>query len=206
MYTKLITQEDINSLLRACSFDTVSGLRSKVLILLLWSCRLRLNEILKLKRQDFEIRQSCTIISIGQRRILLRDDDANCCLKYMLERTSLDVYEESPFICTFKGKKLSGDYIRGMFKRLREQTQISKSINANAIRKSSVLVHCLFDDEEELIEDLGYRNKHHLRAFIRATIQEFHDDLSNVEEFEKSSSTVFLNGLSLYEKFYREFG
>lgn len=205
--TKLITQEDINSLLRVCSFDTLSGLRSKVLILLLWSCRLRLNEILKLKRQDFDFRRSVAVISVGQRDIWLRDDDNDCCFKYMLERASLDVCENSPFICTFTGQHLSGDYVRGMFKRLQKKAQISKPVSANAIRKSSILVHCLFDfEEEELVDHLGYKNKHHLNAFIKTIFQEFQDDLSNIEEIKKRSSIVYLGGLSLYEKFFRKFG
>jgi site-specific recombinase XerD len=136
----LLTQREIESLLRCCSSRAPTGIRNRALIALTWRTGLRIGEVLALHEKDVDVHQGLVVVQHGKgdkRRVVGLDAGAMALLSRWIEvRRRRGISRTRPVFCTLRGDELDQSYIRHLLPRLARKAGIAKRVHAHALRHS----------------------------------------------------------------------
>ena len=134
----LLTRDEIERLIRACSGRAPSGVRNRAILVLAWRSGMRLGEILALRPKDVDLERGTARIQRGKGdrfRVVALDAGTVAVVGRWLEvRRSLSVPSRAPLICTLRGTAIRQDYVRHLLPRLARRAGIDKRVHAHGLR------------------------------------------------------------------------
>jgi integrase/recombinase XerC len=135
---EVYTQDEVMSLIRACSTRAKSGVRNRALITVLYRAGLRLFEALALLPKDLD-RDSGTLRVLhgkgDKSRTVGMDPGAFAVVeRWMDMRAALGIGARSPVFCTLAGEPIEPAYIRALLPRLARRAGITRRIHAHGFR------------------------------------------------------------------------
>jgi integrase/recombinase XerD len=139
-HTEIYTKDEVMTLADQCN-KGVSGLRNKVLIIVLYRCGLRVSEVLSIKPSDYnQTEGTLRVIGKGNKmRVVGLDSQTRMNLDlWMLRRKELGINGTSPIFCGISkqnlGKPILTVYIRNLLKELGAKAGIEKRMNPHNFR------------------------------------------------------------------------
>lgn len=136
----LLSQREIESLLRCCSNRAPTGIRNRALIALAWRSGLRIGEVLALREKDLDLEQGVLVIQHGKgdrRRVVGIDAGSGALVARWLQvRRKLGIPRTRPVFCTLRGRGLDQSYVRHLLPRLARRAGVAKRVHAHALRHS----------------------------------------------------------------------
>jgi integrase/recombinase XerD len=106
----VLTQQEIESLLRCCSSRAPTGIRNRALIAVAWRTGLRLGEILSLEEKDIDLEQGLLTVTHGKgdshRVVGLDAGVAALVFRWLQERRRLGIPRTRPVFSTLRGREL----------------------------------------------------------------------------------------------------
>ena len=139
-HTEIYTKDEVMILADQCN-KGVSGLRNKVLIVVLYRCGLRVSEVLSIKPSDYnQTEGTLRVIGKGNKmRMVGLDSQTRMNLDlWMLRRKELGINGTSPIFCGISkqnlGKPILTVYIRNLLKKLGTKAGIEKRMNPHNFR------------------------------------------------------------------------
>jgi len=133
-----LTQEEVKSLLKACSNRAPTGIRNRALIVLFYRGGLRVKEALGLMPKDCDTKQGTIRVLHGKgdkARLVGIDPEAAAVLQRWLDRrVAIGVNGRHPVFCTLRGKPLKSVYVRNLMKRLAAKVGIEKRVHPHGLR------------------------------------------------------------------------
>lgn len=184
----VLSFEEIESISKSIDLSTKEGTRNKAIIEILYSCGLRVSELVNL-------RLSCLYFDVGYIRIIGKGDKERLvpvgapAIKYVnIYRQNIRVHEavipgnEDILFLNRRGRKLSRVMIFMMTKALAKQAGITKNISPHTFRHSFA-THLVEGgaDLRAVQEMLGHESittteiyTHLDREYLRDTLQQFH--------------------------------
>jgi site-specific recombinase XerD len=133
----LLSHEEIDRLLRACSKRAPSGRRNRALIAVLWRCGLRLGEALALTPKDVDLQEFVVRVQRGKsgRRVVGLDISTALLIEQWLgNRKRLSISAQQPLFCTLAGRPLDQSYVRHLLPRLAKKAGIDRRVHAHGLR------------------------------------------------------------------------
>jgi integrase/recombinase XerD len=133
----LLTHEEIDRLLRACSKRAPSGRRNRALIAVLWRCGLRLGEALALTPKDVDLQEFTVRVQRGKsgKRVVGLDLSTALLIdQWLASRKKLGTSGQRPLFCTLTGGPIDQSYIRHLLPRLAKKAGIEKRVHAHLFR------------------------------------------------------------------------
>lgn len=143
-HTELYSRDEVMALADHCN-NGPTGLRNKVLIIVLYRCGLRISEALGLRSSDYNVAEgTLRVIGKGQKlRIVGLDAQTKMNLDtWMTKRQGLGINgvgNRTIFCGVSKmnfGKPIQGVYVRNLLKRLAQKAGIEKRVNPHGMRHS----------------------------------------------------------------------
>ena len=152
---EVLTRQEVQSLLAACSRNAPTGIRNKALIALLYRAGLRVSEALKLKPEDYTGDSLSILWAKGgkQRKVGLDEDTTAFLDRWVDCRKNLKIRRKAPLFCTLQGGAIKTAYLRSLFPRLAHKAGILKRVHAHGLRHT-----CASEMREESI-DIGVISK-----------------------------------------------
>ena len=142
-HPEVLTEDEIRSLLRACSAKAPTGVRNRALIVALYRGGLRLGEALALKAVDLDLIGGTVRVITGngdRARMVGIDPDALALIQLWLDvRGDLGHDGHQPLFCTLRGGPLKDGYVRALLPRLARKAGIEKRVHAQALRHTHAL-------------------------------------------------------------------
>jgi len=139
-HTEIYTKDEVMILADQCN-KGVSGLRNKVLIIVLYRCGLRVSEVLSIKPSDYNHKEgTLRVIGKGNKmRVVGLDSQTRMNLDlWMLRRKELGINGSSPIFCGISkqnlGQPIQTVYIRNLLKKLGTKAGIEKRMNPHNFR------------------------------------------------------------------------
>jgi integrase/recombinase XerD len=139
-HTEIYTKDEVMILADQCN-KGVSGLRNKVLIVVLYRCGLRVSEVLSIKPSDYnQAEGTLRVIGKGNKmRVVGLDSQTRMNLDlWMLKRKELGINGTSPIFCGISkqnlGQPIQTVYIRNLLKKLGTKAGIEKRMNPHNFR------------------------------------------------------------------------
>lgn len=135
-----LTQDEVKSLLKACSNRAPTGIRNRALIVLFYFYRggLRVKEGLGLMPKDCDTKQGTIRVLHGKgdkARLVGIDPEAAAVLQRWLDkRVAVGVNGRHPVFCTLSGKPPKSVYVRNLMKRLAAEVGIEKRVHPHGLR------------------------------------------------------------------------
>jgi len=134
----LLTHEEIDKLIKACSKRAPSGRRNRALIVLLWRSALRLGEALALSVKDVNLEEFTIIVQRGKggkRRVVGLDVGTALLIdQWLVNRRKLGIGNRAPLFCTLQGGPLDQSYVRHLLPRLAKKAGVEKRVHAHGLR------------------------------------------------------------------------
>ena len=149
---EILSRQEVNRLLRACSPTAPTGIRNRALITVLYRAGLRLNEALWLYPKDLDPGAGSIRVLFGKgtqgsgrrARTVAMDPMAFSVLElWMTRRAELLLLEEqrtgrapeqARLFCTLTGEPVQGQYVRKLMKRLADRAGIVKRVHPHGLR------------------------------------------------------------------------
>ena len=141
-HTEVYSKDEVMSLLDKCN-DGISGLRNKVLIIVLYRCGLRISEALGIRSTDYNPPEgTLRVIGKGRKlRVVGLDSQTKMHLDlWMLKRKQVGVngIGNPPIFCGISknncGKPIRTVYVRNLLKRLGKKAGVEKRMNPHNFR------------------------------------------------------------------------
>ncbi len=135
---EILTPDEVQRLIGACSHTSTAGIRDRALIVLLYRTGLRSQEALdlRLKDIDFDVCSVTVLHGKGDRRRMVGIDPK--ALEYVaawVKRRSAKGHPPgAPLFCTSTGSKIWGGQLRTTLKQLGERAGIQKRVHAHGLR------------------------------------------------------------------------
>ena len=182
----LLTKEEVMAIADQCN-KGVSGLRNKVLIIVLYRCGLRISEVLGIRSSDYN-QQEGTIRVIGKgnkMRVVGLDSQTQMNLElWMIKRKELGIngVGNPPIFCGISqqniGQSIRPVYFRNLLKRLAAKAGVEKRVTPHQLRH-------LFS-HEMLTEGIGL---HHIQRSLGhsaiATTSKYLERFSPLETIQR---------------------
>jgi len=134
----LLTNEEIELLMRQCSRRAPTGVRNRALIAVCWRCGLRIGEALALAVKDFEPDSGTLVVQRGKggkRRVVGVDAGTVALVSRWLERRrGLPASFGAPLFCTLAGRPMDQSYVRHLLPRLGRKAGIERRVHAHGLR------------------------------------------------------------------------
>ena len=134
----LLTNEEIELLMRQCSRRAPTGVRNRALIAVLWRCGLRIGEALALAVKDLDPDSGTLVVQPGKggkRRVVGVDAGTVALLGRWLEvRLRRGIPGGGPLFCTLAGRPVGQSYIRHLLPRLARKAGIERRVHAHGLR------------------------------------------------------------------------
>lgn len=143
-HTEIYTKEEVMALVDQCN-DGKSGLRNKVLIIVLYRCGLRISETLRIRSSDYNANEgTLRVIGKGNKmRVVGLDSQTKLNLDlWISKRKELGINGAGnpPIFCGISkgnfGKPIQTVYVRTLLKRLAHSAGIEKRMNPHNFRHS----------------------------------------------------------------------
>jgi site-specific recombinase XerD len=135
---EILTDEEVQKLIAACSSRAPTGIRNRALITLLYRAGLRVSEALSLFPKDLNADSGTVRVLHGKRaraRTVGLDGASFAVLACWLEvRQELNVNGQVPLFCTLQGGRIKSSYVRALFKRLARKAGIERRVNPHGLR------------------------------------------------------------------------
>ncbi|MEX1005468.1 MAG: tyrosine-type recombinase/integrase [Acidimicrobiia bacterium] len=135
---EILTPDEVNSLMRACSNRAPTGIRNRALIAVLYRSGLRLGEALALRPKDIDLDRGTIAVLHGKgdrRRSVGLDPGAIAIIeRWTQRRKELGVAAQSPVFCTLNGNPLKPSYVRTLLPRLASKVGIEKRVHPHGLR------------------------------------------------------------------------
>ncbi len=135
---EVLTEDEVNSLIHACSNRAPTGIRNRALITVLYRAGLRLSEALALEPKDIDPKAGTVVVLHGKgdrRRTVGLDPGAMAMvLRWVEKRKQLGINGRAPLLCTLKGKPLKPSYVRTLLPRLADKEGIEKRVHPHGLR------------------------------------------------------------------------
>ncbi len=135
---EVLTEEEVQRLMRACSHRAPTGIRNRALIAILYRAGLRIGEALSLRIKDLDLAEGTIRVLNGKgQKARTVGADAGCFAlveRWLGERKSLGISGRAPVFCTLRGARLSRAYCRALFKRLGRKAGIEKRVHPHGLR------------------------------------------------------------------------
>ena len=138
---EILTEAEVNALIRACSKRCPTGLRNRALIVLLYRTGIRVGEAVLLSPRDVDVERGTVQVLNGKgkrSRTVGLDEASLAILEHWLERRRElpGVMANSPLFCTLAGGRLSTNYARDMLRRKARKAGIPKRVHPHGLRHS----------------------------------------------------------------------
>lgn len=135
----LLTNEEIELLMRQCSRRAPTGVRNRALIAVCWRCGLRIGEALALAVKDLDPGSGTLVVQRGKggkRRVVGVDAGTIALVGRWLElRRELGLPAGgAPLFCSLAGKPLDLSYVRHLLPRLARKAGIERRVHAHGLR------------------------------------------------------------------------
>ncbi|MGB0850388.1 MAG: tyrosine-type recombinase/integrase, partial [Bacteroidia bacterium] len=184
---EVLSHEEIETMLKSIDYSKVSGERDKTIIMLMYSCGLRVSELVALTINDLYLSDGFVrvtgkgdkqrLVPIGKRTIKQ--------LEYYFEgyRNVIENREEISYvILNQRGKKISRTTVFKVIKELAAKAKISKTVSPHTLRHSfaTVLVES-GADLRAVQQMLGHESittteiyTHLDKTYLKSVIQQYH--------------------------------
>ena len=133
-----LTEDEVRSLIHACSNRAPTGIRNRALITVLYRGGLRLSEALALKPKDIDPKAGTVTVLHGKgdrRRTVGLDPGAMAILlRWVEKRKQLGINNRAALFCTLQGQPLKPSYVRTLLPRLAEKVGIDKRVHPHGLR------------------------------------------------------------------------
>ena len=134
----LLTTQEIESLLRACSRRAPSGIRNRAMLALAWRSGLRIGEVLVLRPKDVDLDTGTVVVQHGKgdkRRVVGIDAGTTALLTRWLDvRKKRGINGSASIFCTLQGGQIDTSYVRHLLPRLARRAGIEKRTHAHGLR------------------------------------------------------------------------
>lgn len=135
---ELLTDQEILSLIKACSPKCPSGVRNRAILALMYRGCLRVSEVTALAVRDLDASQGTLCVRHGKgnkRRVIGLDPQTVALVQVWLgARQKLGLGNQLPLFCTLKGRDLKPVYLRNLCRRLARKVGISKRTHPHLLR------------------------------------------------------------------------
>ena len=135
---EVLTEDEVRSLIRACSNRAPTGIRNRALITTMYRGGLRLGETLALKPKDIDADRGTITVLHGKgdrRRTVGIDPGAMAIIiRWVEARKQLGVDGRKALFCTLQGKPLKPSYVRTMLVRVAGKAGIEKRVHPHGLR------------------------------------------------------------------------
>jgi integrase/recombinase XerD len=134
----LLSGDEIERLLRACSRRAPSGVRNRAVIGVAYRSGLRVSEILALQLKDIDLDAGLITVRHGKgdrlRRVGLDGGTGALINDWLHVRSKLGVSRTAPLFTTLHGEPLDPSYFRHLLPRLAKRAQIDKRVHMHGLR------------------------------------------------------------------------
>lgn len=134
----LLTRSEVEALLEQCPIDSLTGLRNRTLIIVLWRTGLRISEALALREKDVDLVEGRLVVQRGKggkRRVMGLDQGTVDALEeWIRRRMELAPPSAAPLFCTQGGGPIDASYIRRLLPRLARTAGVQKRVHAHGLR------------------------------------------------------------------------
>jgi len=133
----LLTNEEIELLMRQCSRRAPTGIRNCALIAVLWRCGLRIGEALALAVKDLDPDSGTLVVQRGKggkRRVVGVDAGTVALIGRWLELRRKRGISGGPLFCTLAGRPVGQSYVRHLMPRLARKAGIERRVHAHGLR------------------------------------------------------------------------
>ena len=135
---EILTPDEVQRLLAACSRRAPTGIRNRALIAALYRGGLRISEALDLMPKDLD--PSAGTVRVlhgkGDRARTVGLDTTACAYieRWLDRRAALGINGHSRLFCTLDGAPLAAAYVRALLPRLARKAGIEKRVHAHGLR------------------------------------------------------------------------
>ena len=148
---ELLTDDEVEALLGACSRRGSAGIRNRALIQVIYRGMLRIDEALSLVPSDVDLERQTVLVKEGKRRkrrvVGIPSSTCDAIARWLEVRKSLGAGPRRPIFCGIEngatrsnlGQKLDASYVRHLLPRLAEKAGIDKRVHAHAFRHSGAV-------------------------------------------------------------------
>ncbi len=137
---EVLTEDEVKSLILACSNRAPTGIRNRALISILYAAGLRLSEALALEPKDIDPGTGMVTVLHGKgdrrRAVGLAPGPLAIGLRWVERRKQLGINGRAPLLCTLKGRPLKPSYVRTLLVRLADKVGIEKRGHPHGLRHS----------------------------------------------------------------------
>jgi site-specific recombinase XerD len=134
---EVLTADEVQALIGACSARSASGIRNRALIALLYRSGLRVSEIVALRPADVDLRKHSVRVLHGKGdKATTRGFHPSCddaLARWIDTRKALGIRGGTLF-CTLQGGAVSGQYVRNALHRLGRQAGVEKRVHPHGLR------------------------------------------------------------------------
>lgn len=184
----ILSMEEIDNLIEAVDLSKAEGQRNKAMLETLYSCGLRVSELVGLKITNLFLEQGFIKVEgkAGKERLVPVSgraiDEIGRYLNYYRKKLNVAKDSENILFLNRRGKKLSRVMIFTIIKNLADKTGLEKSISPHTFRHSFA-THLINGgaDLRAVQEMLGHESiltteiyTHLDRDYLKSTIQQFH--------------------------------
>jgi site-specific recombinase XerD len=134
----VLTRDEVERLLKACSARASTGQRNRAMIVVAWRAGLRIGEVLALHTKDVDLDEGVVRVQHGKgdkpRVVGLDAGAAAVVAKWVTTRRKLEISNSRPLFCTLQGEPIRQDYVRHLLPRLARKAGINKRVHAHGLR------------------------------------------------------------------------
>lgn len=135
---EVYTDAEVLALLDQTSGKSNTAVRNYAIIATLWQSGLRIDELLELQLEDFDLDGRRIHVRHGKndksRRVVVGDRAVSSTRRWVERRARLGIESGTPLYCTLGGKKIKYPYIRQMLNRLASAAGTPTRIHAHGFR------------------------------------------------------------------------
>ncbi len=135
---EILTVEEVESLIKACSNRAPTGIRNRAMIAILWKCGLRITEALSLYPKDIDLQAGTVRVLHGKgdkpRTAGIGEMASAYIARWLDRRAELGLNGRHPVFCTLEGGQLKSAYVRALLPRLARKAGIEKRVHAHGLR------------------------------------------------------------------------
>ncbi len=134
---EVLTADEVQALMGACSARSASGIRNRALIALLYRSGLRVSEIVALRPADADLRTHSVRVLHGKGdKATTRGFHPSCddaLARWIDTRKRLGL-RNGPLFCTLAGGPVSDQYVRNLLHRLGRRAAVEKRVHPHGLR------------------------------------------------------------------------
>ncbi len=135
---EVLTDAEVQALIKACSGRAPTGIRNRALIVVLYRAGLRITEALNLKPKDLDPEAGTIRILNGKgakaRTVALDPSAFTFIARWLDVRRLKGINGRAPVFCALRGGNMYSSYVRSLFKRKAEKAGIEKRVHPHGLR------------------------------------------------------------------------